>query len=251
MMRDVLLYFSLIHQGDWKKIYTSIAQKESIDKALLAKFKQQLKYSYITILDGDYPSSLKQVVYPPYLLYYSGDISLLSQSKKIAVIGSREASDYGLVMTKSLTTEMVQEGYIVVSGGAKGIDICAQRTCLEIGGKTIAIVGHGLNHYYPYENRAILQQIHKHGLVLSEYPPHTLPQKHHFPARNRLIAGLVDAVVVVEAKVKSGSLITVKHALDIGKDIYCVPYRANENSACNELIKQGAILMETWLDYQG
>ena len=149
MMRDVLLYFSLIHQGDWKKIYTSIAQKESIDKALLAKFKQQLKYSYITILDGDYPSSLKQVVYPPYLLYYSGDISLLSQSKKIAVIGSREASDYGLVMTKSLTTEMVQEGYIVVSGGAKGIDICAQRTCLEIGGKTIAIVGHGLNHYYP------------------------------------------------------------------------------------------------------
>lgn len=249
-MRDVLVYFSCLHKGDWKKIYHSIEKKEEIDFNKLQAYKAQIKSQYVTILDKHYPNAIKQSYYPPYVLFYRGDASLLQAKRKVAIIGSRLYSEYGKIMAQNLALEFSQNNHVVVSGGAKGIDIIAQNACLQGKGKTIAVVGSGLDYYYPKENKESLQLIEKNGLVISEYPPTTPPNKTHFPARNRLIASLADAIIVVEAKPKSGTLITVRHALDLGKDVYCVPYRVSDKSMCNELIKQGAMMIESYQDYQ-
>ncbi len=249
-MRDILLYFSIIHDGDWQKIYDSIEKKEIADLQKIEAFKKDINCAYVTIIDPHYPKALKNCFYPPYVLFYRGDIQLLDSSKKVGIVGSRNHSEYGTIMAEQLTKELVQSNHVVVSGAAKGIDIIAQKTCLQQGGKTIAVIGNGLNHYYPAENKNYIKAIEEQGLVVSEYPPNALPRRSNFPNRNRIIAALSEAIIVVEAQQKSGTLITVKHALEMGKEIYCVPYRATEKSMCNELIKQGAQMIESIDDFK-
>lgn len=248
-MRDILFYYSNLYEGDYDSITKAIKNKEKVNITLLNKYKKETLCKYITILDDNYPKCFKDSYQPPYVIYYEGSISLIKRKKRTAIIGSRNYSEYGKSMALKIAKEFVANNHVIISGAAKGIDIIAQDEVLNNGGKTIAVIGSGLNIYYPFINKKSIENIKKQGLVISEYPPDTKPKKQHFPMRNRLIAALANEVIVIEAKTRSGTLITVRHALDLGKDIYCIPYRVCDNSLCNELLKQGAYLIESYEDY--
>lgn len=248
-MKEILVYLSIVHNGNWNSIYKDILEKRQIDKIDLDEKLKNFNVNYITLLDQDYPISLKNTLKPPFVLFYKGNIKLLkSENKKIAVIGSRENTDYGKNVTENICSDLVKENFIIVSGLAKGIDSIAHNSCLTNNGNTIAVLGNGLDIYYPKENAKLYEKIEKNGLLISEYPPNTSPNKSHFPSRNRIIAGLSEGVLIIEAKEKSGTMNTVYHALEDGKQIFCVPDRINTNSGCNKLIKEGAKLVESAKD---
>ena len=177
----------------------------------------------ITINDKEYPELLKQIYDPPKKLYIKGNKNILN-SNSIAIIGARETTEYGKKAAKYFSYNLGREGITIVSGLARGIDSYAHIGTICGKGKTIAVVGNGLDITYPKENEYIAQKIiETGGAIISEYPLGTKPEKRNFPARNRIISGLSKAVIVVEAKEKSGTLITVDFALEQGRDIYVVP----------------------------
>ncbi|MFH0819938.1 MAG: DNA-processing protein DprA [bacterium] len=198
----------------------------------------------ITILEPDYPKLLREIYQPPPLLFFSGDLKVANEFS-LAVVGTRKPTSYGQQVAREMTWDLVQNGLTIVSGLALGIDALAHQTALEAGGKTIAVLGSGLDkqNIYPSSNRFLAKKIiEKGGLLLSEYPPGTMPLKQHFPARNRLISGLSLGVLVIEAPEKSGTLITANFALEQNRDVFAVPgniYSRNSQGA-NNLIKLGA-----------
>lgn len=189
-----------------------------------------------------YPSSLKELIDPPAVLYAKGHLDLLGCPSKIAVIGSREASSYSEVALSKIIPPLIAKNTVIVSGLAKGADALAHSKAIELGGRTIAVIGSGFLHPYPKENAHLYNIIEEKNLLISEYPPYMLPKKWNFPMRNRIISGLSKGVIVTEAKVKSGTLSTIEHALDHGKDIFAVP--GHIGSALSEgphkLISEGA-----------
>ena len=200
---------------------------------------------YITLLDDNYPKRLKSIYKPPFVLFYKGNINLLSTCNKlIGVVGSRNNSKYGEKATESIVKELVSQNIVIVSGLAKGIDAISHTTCLAQGGATIAVLANGLKINYPFRNACLQEEIGTKGLLLTEYPDFVESNKEQFPKRNRIIAGLSDAILVTEARKKSGSMITVARALEMGKDIFCVPHLIWCDSGCNSLIKEGAKLVE-------
>jgi len=247
-MEDILLYLVYKYEGDWAKIYQSIALHETVEEDELNRFRLLDKPPVVTILSADYPVCFHQLERPPYAIFYQGDWSLMKEAFKVAVIGTRHASAYGRKMTMQLVSQLVQHEAVIVSGLALGIDGEAHRVALEAEGKTIAVLGYGLDQIYPYEHHLLKEEIGTKGLLLTEYPPGVPPRKEHFPMRNRLIAGVSQSVVVVESRIPSGTLSTVNYALQYGKDVFCVPARADEGSGCNRLIQQGAILVENVQD---
>lgn len=247
-MRKILLYFALKYQGDVEKIYQAIKQKELVDQKEVLMIEEKIHSQYVTILDEDYPNKLKNIPNPPFVLFYYGDLSMLNHFSCIALIGSRNETEYGRKMTTSIVRDLKKYNVLIVSGMAKGIDGLAHERALIENIKTVAILGGGIDYCYPKCNEAIYHQIKKNGLVLSEYPNEILPRPTNFLIRNRLIAALCDQIVVIEAKVKSGTMNTVAYGLEYGKDIFCVPYLANCQSGCNVLIQQGAKLIETAKD---
>lgn len=204
------------------------------------------------IEDADYPSLLAKIHDPPYLFYYQGELGILG-GLCIAVVGSRKASHYGLTQSRRFGREMAQEGVVVVSGMARGIDTEAHRGALEAGGKTAAILGSSLDIVYPPENGELLKQIIKQGIVISEFPPHTHPEPGNFPVRNRLISGLSSGILVVEAQKRSGALITVDFGLEQGRDVFALPgaITSKNSEGTNNLIKQGACLVTEINDILG
>jgi DNA processing protein len=170
-----------------------------------------------------YPTSLTDLIDPPAILYAKGRPELLGNPNKIAVIGSRKASGYSQKAMDFIIPELAANDYIVVSGLAKGADAMAHQTVLRAGGKTIAVTGSGFLHPYPKENLKLHNIIEESHLIVTEYPPYMLPKRWNFPMRNRIISGLSKGVVVTEAQMKSGTLSTIEHALDHGKDIFAVP----------------------------
>lgn len=247
-MEEILLYLVYKHHGDWQKIYQSIATHETVEEEALVTFRSRSHPPYVTILSPDYPESLKQIERPPYVLFYEGDVALLKAPFRMAVIGTRHATAYGRKMTMQFVTQLVSHEAVIISGLALGIDGEAHRVALEADGKTIAVLGYGLDQLYPSEHADMKQAIAQQGLLITEYPPGTAPLKEHFPMRNRIIAGLAQSVLVVESRIPSGTLSTVNHALQCGRDVFCVPTRADEGSGCNRLIQQGAILVENLQD---
>jgi DNA processing protein len=247
-MEEVLLYFSLLHCGDWFKIFNSIKNKDKFDKERFNQLKLKLKSNYVTILSSNYPTSFRSLEQPPYVIYYRGNYSLINHLQRIAVVGSRLSTDYGVMVTKKLTSDLIKENYLIISGLAKGIDAVAQEAAISLNGLTIGIVAQGIDLPYPKENSELYQLVINKGLILSEYPDGVSPSKINFPSRNRLIATLSNGIVITEAKINSGTLTTVRHGLNYGKDIFCVPYPIGESSACNILIKQGAKLIESVSD---
>ena len=247
--RDIIIFLAVKYKGDWNAIYQAIKQKELVDEPDVQQALQSIKCHVVTIIDDDYPEALKKIYKPPFVLFYYGDLGLAHlMEKSIAVIGSRLPSSYGQTMTRKITQELIDEGLIIVSGLAKGIDATAHETTLQHGGKTIAILGSGIENCYPKENLSLYEAIKEGHLLLSEYPHYALPDKQNFPWRNRIIAGLSQGVFVAEAKQKSGTLITVGYALYLGKDVYVLPHQANTDNSTNQLIKDGAILVESGKD---
>ena len=243
--REILLYYAIKYVGDWNKIYEVIHDKEEIDLDEAQKVISSNKNNYITILDEDYPESLKRGYKAPFILFYHGDISLLSDDKnKIAVVGSRRNSEYGKEMTEKLVKGICKD-FVIVSGLAIGIDAIAHRTCIENGGKTIAVLGNGINFHYLEENKDIYEVCKKNHLIISEYPDMVPPKPECFPIRNRIIAGLCNSLLVTEGKIHSGTQITAFLMVQKSGDVCCVPARAGEESICNHLIKEGAYLVET------
>ncbi|WP_059170810.1 DNA-processing protein DprA [Bacillus sp. FJAT-27445] len=216
----------------------------------LLQHYQANKISIITILDPEYPELLKQIYQPPWALFASGDTTLLTHFLKLAVVGSRQATDYGKNAIRLLFPGLIEKDILIVSGLAKGIDTLAHECTIRNGGKTIAVIAGGLYHVYPEENRKLAAEMMRSQLVISEHPPATKPSRWHFPMRNRIISGLCRGTFIVEAKQKSGSLITANYAVNEGRDVFSLPGHIFSpfSAGTNELIQQGAKLVASTED---
>lgn len=248
--RDILLYFATKYEGDYHQIISALRNKEKIEEeAYLHYQKEWEEVETLTIIDHDYPEIFKTINNPPIVLFMKGDTTLLNRpDKSIAVIGARDYSEYGKRKTFEFVESLVKEDYIIISGLARGIDSFAHEAALSHNGKTIAVLGGGINYPYPASNKKLYEKISNTGLIISEYPNLTKPLPDYFKYRNRLVAALSRGVLIIEAKYRSGTIITVGHALEKGGDIFCVPERAGVNSGCNKLIKDGAYLVENASD---
>ena len=229
---------------------SNLITKEQFDK-MCYSLNEQFLNSYILGLESsgvkvitfkskDYPEQFFNFLDKPLILYCKGDISLL-KSNCIGIVGTRKPTNYGKVVTKKFAKELASNGITIVSGLAEGIDSMAHKGALEVGGKTIAVLGGGFNHIYPKTNFELEKEIEKTGLVLSEYAPNVLPANWHYPIRNRIIAGLSRAVLITEASQKSGTMHTKNYCLDYGIDIFAVPGEITSfaSSGTNALIRSG------------
>lgn len=195
----------------------------------------------ISVKDAEYPERLKNLDCPPYILYYMGKLPDKTKPA-IAIVGARECSEYGAYTANAFATHLARAGVDIISGMARGIDGIGQQAAIDAKGSTFAVLGCGVDVCYPASNRKLYRMIKQQGGILSPYPPGTMPQKNLFPYRNKIVAGLSDSVLVIEARRKSGTWITVDMALEQGKDVYAVPGRLTDrlSDGCNLLIKQGA-----------
>ena len=209
-----------------------------------------MKIEEIEINSIKYPYLLSQIPNPPRKIYVIGNKEILRE-RSIAIVGSRECSEYGKKISIELSYNLAKNNIITVSGLARGIDTYCHKGTIEAKGRTIAVVAHGLDMIYPKENKSLAKEILKlGGAIVSEYEIGEKPQKWHFPARNRIISGLAESVVVVEAKEKSGALITADFALEQGREVYAVPGNINSltSNGTNNLIKQGANLLKDYTE---
>lgn len=229
-----------------------------LEKQIRENIKYHIQYmkknniDIININEKYYPEKLKNIYDPPISLYIKGNKKILN-NKNISIIGCRDYSEYGEKSAKYFSYNLAKNGNTIVSGLAKGIDTFSHIGTIIADGKTIAILGNGLDTIYPKENIEIANKIiKKGGAIISEYPLGTKPDRINFPARNRIVSGISDAIIVIEAKEKSGTLITVDFALEQGRDVYVVPGNINSANSVgtNELIKQGAKIITSIYDLE-
>ncbi len=213
----------------------------------LVGYCQRQKIKLCSIFDEDYPPLLKEIDTAPAFFYYRGNLQ--PNAQRIGIVGSRHNTSYGQNVALELGRELAAAGLTVVSGAARGIDSFAHRGALETG-RTVAVLGCGINVIFPRENKKLFEQIAEAGVVLSEFPPQLPPNQGTFPTRNRVIAGLSRGIIVVEADSKSGALITSDRANDYGRDVFAVPGQiyAKMSRGCNELIRDGATLIKNAQD---
>ena len=223
---------AIISFNDWDTILRQLDKLEKIGIYI------------ITCLDELYPRNLLNIYDRPAFLYVLGHLE--KDDINLAIVGSRNASTYGRYTTDRISRELALRGITIVSGMARGIDSCAHRGALAAQGRTIAVLGSGLDVIYPPENKKLFADISQNGAVISEFPLGTQPLSYHFPARNRIISGLSHGVVIVEAGEKSGSLITARLAMEQGRDVFAIPGTIDSASSrgTNRLIKQGAKLID-------
>ena len=230
--REAILWYAIQYDGDWKKIGNAIKAHENYSII-------HYPYAYITIMDDAYPDAFKRLRYPPWIIFYQGDINLLKE-KGVGIVGARNCSTQALQNTDRIV-QRLQSKYVIVSGLAKGIDARAHYNAT----KTIGVLGCGINVIYPKENTYLFERMKNNGLIISEYPMHVKSLAYHFPWRNRLIAALSDSLVVIEAAYKSGTMITVNECLELSVPIYCVPtaFQDEKHQGCNYLICNGANIL--------
>jgi len=213
-------------------------------------FKSGVKV--LSINNKNYPVRLINISSPPPILFYRGNnaTEILRSDYFVSVVGTRNPTAYGKSVTKMIVGDLVKRGVVIVSGMARGIDSIAHQTALENNGKTIAVLGCGVDVVYPPENKVLMQDIIKNGIVISECLPSTKPFRSYFPARNRLISGLCDSLAIMEAATKSGTMITAGFAGDQGKDLFAVPGSifSPESQGTNQLIQDGACVLSKALD---
>lgn len=211
------------------------------DRAGLAVSRISQQCKVISFFDNEYPERLRQIYQPPLILFARGNLKLLNQ-KIATIVGSRLATAYSQEVINKMVPELVKQKIVIASGLAKGVDTMAHQAALGNNGRTIAVLGNGLNHFYPMQNHFLQEQIASSGLLLSEYLPDTPPRPFRFPQRNRLLAGISESVIVTEAKEKSGSLITANLALQENRDVYAVPGPVTSvlSEGPNRLIEAGA-----------
>ncbi|WP_407938527.1 DNA-processing protein DprA [Niallia nealsonii] len=230
-----------------KKLPLPIAKEtmEDFHSTFIQEQISQYKHNGITAItyfDSRYPKLLKEIYQPPWVLYTKGDASLMNMPKKLAVVGSRLATNYSHQVIEKLMPDLVQNGIIIASGLAAGVDTLAHKATMANGGKTIAVIAGGLFQIYPKQNIPLAREMMKKHLIISEYPPLSKPMKWQFPMRNRIISGICNGTLVMEAKRKSGSLITANFALNEGRDVFAIPGSIFSpfSVGANELIKAGA-----------
>lgn len=247
LKREELLKVNVIGENSIKNILDDTIKK-CINKHMEYMLNNQI--DMITIYDKEYPQILKQIYDFPVCLYIKGNKEILN-NESIAIIGCREASQYGIKAAKYFAYNLARNNINIVSGLARGIDSYAHIGSICAKGKTIAIVGNGLDTVYPKENLELSKKIiEDNGAIISEYPLGTKPEKMNFVARNRIISGLCSKIIVIEAKEKSGTLLTVDFALEQGRDVYVVPGNINSINSVgtNELLKNGAKVATTYID---
>lgn len=211
----------------------------------------RLGISCVSLIDDEYPAALKEIHDPPIILYVRGSLQPSDDAAGLAVVGSRHATAYGLYHARKFAREMSENGFTIISGLARGIDQAAHEGALEFpSGRTVAVLGCGADQIYPPESRKLYSLIVERGAVISEYALGAQPLSHHFPRRNRIISGLSLGVLVVEAHVRSGSLITARQALEQGRDVFAMPGRIDQltSQGTHELLREGACLTDaSWI----
>ena len=240
------LYKSGVRKNSLEALINFRAKQPDAPKKLAAYCDRQ-KIGLCSISDDDYPPILKEIDSPPMFFYYRGKLEPLAS--RIAVVGSRENTRYGQNVALELGEQLAAAGLTVVSGAARGIDTFAHRGALK-SGRTVAVLGCGINIVFPRENKKLLDSIAESGVVMSEFPPQMPPNHGTFPTRNRIIAGLSRGVVIVEAGQKSGALITSNYAGEYGRDVFAIPGQiyADKSVGCNDLIRDGATLIKSAQD---
>lgn len=226
-------------------------QKDLQNKSILYELEKDVRsYHTITLLDKTYPAMLKHIKDAPIALYGNGNQSLLQILPALSVVGTRVPSFEAKKKMNYILAPLIKKQWTIVSGMARGIDGLAHRLSVEHGGKTIAVLGGGFHHIYPKEHTSLYKKLASDQLVLSEYPPNSPPKRFHFPERNRIISGLSFGTLVIEAKEKSGTLITVEQALDQGREVYAVPgsILSPQTSGCHRMIQEGAKLVQNTYD---
>ena len=232
-------------EGLKEKDYCTILQNRSIDN--IRKQLQNLERKHISFcsyIDSGYPQKLRDIYDPPYGIYSLGNLPNPSKLS-VGIIGARNCSPYGREVARYFAKSLAQAGIQIISGMARGIDSYGHEGALEASGYTLAVLGSGVDYCYPEENIELYMKLEEQGGILSEYGPGVLPKAGHFPLRNRIISGLCDGILVIEAKGKSGSLITADQGLEQGKDIFSIPGRICDSlsEGTNQLIKYGAQLI--------
>jgi DNA processing protein len=257
--KKLLAYFNSLESA-WSAQLSEFSQA-GLDKSVIEQIKihrpkidpdwemerlAQEGIGLITIQDKNYPKLLKEIYAPPALLYIRGNFKP-EDELSLGIVGTRKLSVYGRQITPLITADLAQAGLTIVSGLAKGIDTLAHQAALKVSGRTIAVLGSGLDRksIYPFSNRRLAEEISQNGAVVSEFPIGTRPLAQHFPQRNRIIAGLSLGVLVVEAPAKSGALITAKDALEQNRDVFAIPgpILSQNSLGPNNLIKMGAKLV--------
>jgi DNA processing protein len=242
-----------------KLIANILIQRSQLNPQLLLEDHSRQNPHFWTPADADYPRLLWEIPSPPPVLYYRGQVKVSEnqgQIPGIGIVGTRFPTEHGKRWTKKISMGLAKSDFTVISGLAAGIDGQAHRSCLEAGGRTIAVLGTGLDLVYPPQHRQLFEEIAEKGLILSEYPVGTKPDRGNFPARNRIIAGLSRAILVMEAPEKSGSLITARYANEFCRDVYTLPNSPDvaEAKGCLTLIHNGAEVIlseETLLETLG
>ena len=235
---EILKHISLVQYEKMLRMHTS----QVVDKYLTFLDSNNIKFT--TCYSNDYPEFLFDYENNPLILYYKGNLDLV-YSTCVGVVGTRKFTRYGERVTEKYCEKLSQNGVTIVSGFAEGVDSIASKTALSCGGKTIAIIGSGLNEIYPKSNEKFAEEVAKNGLILSEYPPYMKAQTFHFPQRNRLIAGFSKCVLITEAGLKSGVMYTKDFALEYGKEVFVVPGNIDSETSLgtNAIIKslQGSV----------
>ncbi|MFW6007321.1 MAG: DNA-processing protein DprA [Halanaerobiales bacterium] len=251
-INKLLKYFKdpeIIWNATWeqlnKVLYSGLSQKVikqrnkiDLNKEMVNIRKKDI--NFIILNDKKYPEILKQIYDPPPVIFYKGKLDF--NQPAVAVIGSRKCTGYGRRVAETISKKLARNGITIVSGMARGIDTCSHQGAIAGNGKTIAVLGSGLDVIYPAENKNLFKKIQNQGVVISEFPPGTKPISGNFPRRNRIISGLSLGTVVVEASTRSGSLITADLALEQGREVFAVPGNISRASSrgTNNLIKKGA-----------
>jgi DNA processing protein len=222
-----------------------LTAERDVDAAEELAYCQSRQIEVLLDTDANYPARLKEIHDPPGVLFLQGEILKLDELA-IAIVGTRHATSYGTQQAERLASGLARAGYTIVSGLARGIDAAAHRGALAAGGRTLAVLGSGIENLYPPEHRALADEVRTRGALLSEAPPRTPPLGGAFPQRNRLISGLSLGVIVVEAAERSGALITTTHATEQGREVFAVPGRVDNRMSrgCHKLIRDGAKLVQ-------
>ncbi len=235
----------LLTSGMSERLVTAL-KNHRISDEVQREYSRLKKSSFniVTLSDSAYPQLLREIPDPPPYLYVFGSLDV--PSDMIAVVGSRHATEYGMMTSRRIARDLALRGITIVSGMARGIDSAAHQGALMAGGRTIAVLGSGLQKIYPAENRKLFYKIADQGAVISEFPLKAEPEPHHFPMRNRIISGMSLGTIIAEATKKSGSLITARLAADQGREVFAVPgsVQSFKSTGTHNLIKQGAKLVE-------
>ena len=242
--RNIIIAVAILCKGNWNAMCRIINKREFPSDEEVERLVSSLNCGVITYFDEEYPERLKQVRCAPFVLFYLGDISLIKNTNLcLSVVGTRKPTAYGAKVTDKLISGLSKD-IVIVSGMALGIDAIAHYSAIRHGLKTVAVLGSGVDICYPLTNLSLYNRLKKNYLVISEHPPGFTPAYWDFPVRNRIVAGLSKAVLVTEAKRKSGTTTTMAYALEAQIDILCVPSQELGDSACNLCIKDGGYLVE-------